>query len=62
MDIKRIEEYFREAIQEKAVYNKLEGYSEDKIFNWRKNRIKITRGEMIDVLWQLGIIDLIDKR
>ena len=58
MDYTKIEKLFLEAINQLAVYNKLEGYSEDNIYNWRKGRKKYTKGEMLDVLSQLGIITI----
>jgi uncharacterized protein YnzC (UPF0291/DUF896 family) len=53
-----LEKLFLESINELAVYNKLQGISEDQIYNWRKGRKKYTRGEMLDVLSQLGIITI----
>lgn len=53
-----LEKLFVQAIQEMAIYKKLEGYSEDKIYNWRTGRKKYTRAEILDVLSQLGIISI----
>jgi hypothetical protein len=53
----QIEKLFFETIEETAIYNKLEGISEDKIYNWRKGRgRKPTIGEMLDVLYQMNKI------
>jgi hypothetical protein len=55
----QIEKLFFETIEETAIYNKLEGISEDKIYNWRKGRgRKPTTGEMLDVLYQLDRIEV----
>lgn len=58
MENSTLEKFFLEAIAEMAVYKKLDGISEDQIYNWRKGRKKYTRGEMLDVLSQLGIISI----
>jgi hypothetical protein len=58
MEKSRLEKLFLEAISEMAVYKKLEGISEDQIYNWRKGRKKYTQGEILDVLSQLGIISI----
>jgi hypothetical protein len=58
MENSRLEKLFLEAISEMAVYKKLEGISEDQIYNWRKGRKKYTQGEILDVLSQLGIISI----
>lgn len=55
----QIEKLFFETIEETAIYNKLEGISEDKIYNWRKGRgRKPTLGEMLEVLYQLNKISI----
>lgn len=60
MTTSQIEELFLIAIQEKAIYNKLEGITEDKIYNWRKERgVKPTTGDMLNVLYQLNKITII---
>ena len=56
MTFTELEPLFLEAISEMAVYKKLDGFSEDQIYNWRKGRAKYTKGDMLDVLSQLGII------
>jgi hypothetical protein len=57
MTTQQIEVLFFEIIKEKAIYNKLEGISEDKLYNWRKGRgAKPTIGDMINVLYQLNKI------
>lgn len=59
MTEKSVEVLFFTHLEEKAIYNKLEGISEDKIYNWRKGRgRKPTFGEMLEVLWQLGKIEI----
>ena len=58
MEKSTLEKLFLEAIAEMAVYKKLEGISEDQIYNWRKGRKKYTQGEILDVLSQLGIISI----
>jgi hypothetical protein len=55
----QIEKLFFETIEETAIYNKLEGISEDKIYNWRKGRgRKPSTGEMLEVLYQLEKIEV----
>lgn len=54
MTTEQIEALFNAAIEEKAIYNQLQGISEDKIYNWRKGRgAKPTIGDMLNVLYQL---------
>lgn len=53
-----IKEAFFKAIQEKAIYKKLQGISDDKIYNWLNDRQKPTVGDMINVLHQLGYLEL----
>jgi hypothetical protein len=59
----QIKNVFLEAIQEKAVYNKLEGITENQIYNWRRNRTTPSIGDMLGVLYQLNKISIsfIDK-
>ncbi len=60
MTTDQIKSLFFASIEEKAVYNKLEGISEDKIYNWRKGRgNKPTIGDMLNVLYQLKLIKII---
>ena len=62
MTPEQIKILFEEAIQEKAVYNKLEGISRNLIYNWNNNRgAKPTVGDMINVLYQLNLIEIIDS-
>lgn len=60
MTLTEIKALFAEVIEEKAIYQKLEGISEDTVYNWRKGRGKKppTTGQMLDVLWQLGKIKI----
>ena len=45
---------FEEAIQEKAVYNKLEGITRNQIYNWLNDRgQKPNLGNMLNFLYQL---------
>ena len=59
----QIKNVFLEAIQEKAIYNKLEGITENQIYNWRRNRTTPSIGDMLGVLYQLNKISIsfIDK-
>jgi len=60
MTTDQIKSLFAAAIEEKAVYNKLEGISEDKIYNWRKGRgNEPTIGDMLNVLYQLKLVKII---
>ena len=59
MTKQEIEVLFNEAIKTMAIDRRLEGVSKDVIYNWRKNRGNPpTTGKMIDVLWQLGKIEV----
>ncbi|MBW4362492.1 hypothetical protein [Flavobacterium taihuense] len=59
MTTEQIEVLFYSAIEEKAIYKKLKDISEDKIYNWRKNRgSKPTIGDMLNVLYQLDKITI----
>jgi hypothetical protein len=60
MTPEQIKILFEEAIQEKAVYNKLEGITRNHIYNWLNNRgPKPTTGDMINVLYQLKKVNLV---
>lgn len=55
-----IEELFYETITKtRALYNKIDGYTEDMIYNWKTvpQRKKPTLGDMLSVLYQLGLIE-----
>lgn len=54
----QIETLFFEAIQEKAIYNKLEGITENQIYNWRKQRTTPNIGDMLGILYQLKLISI----
>ncbi len=54
-----IDELFNETIQKtKALYNKVEGFSEDTIYNWKKGRTTPTLGDKLSVLYQMNLITL----
>lgn len=59
MTTKEIDVLFEEVISKKAIYTQLEGISEDKIYNIRKGRIKITLGDKLNILYQLKRIEII---
>lgn len=60
MTTEEIEKLFFPIIEETAIYKKLTNISEDKIYNWRKGRgRKPTLGEMLEVLYELGYIELV---
>lgn len=50
---------FYYVIQEKAIYNKLEGISRNTVFNWLNERSTPTVGDMLNVLYQLGKINIV---
>ena len=58
MTITQIQELFFRTIQEKAIYNKLEGISRNTVFNWLNNRSTPTIGDMLNVLHQLKKIEV----
>ncbi len=50
---------FEQAIQEKAVYNKLEGITRNQIYNWLNDRgQKPNLGNILNVLYQLKKIEI----
>lgn len=54
-----IEKLFFETIQARGIHNRLNGITEDKIYNWRKGRgAKPHLGEMLQVLYQLNLIKI----
>lgn len=53
-----IKELFYRAIQEKAVYNKLDNISRNQVYNWNEKRTTPTLGNMLEVLYQLKLINL----
>ena len=54
----QIEALFHEVIQEKAIYNKLEGISRNTVFNWISKRTIPSIGDMLGVLYQLKKIEV----
>ena len=63
MTTEQIETLFFETINNKeaygkALYNQLEGVTENQIYNWRKQRTKPTIGDMLNVLYQLNKIQI----
>lgn len=57
MTTQEIEELFNETIQKtRALANKVEGFSEDTIYNWRKGRTTPKLGDMLSILYQLNLI------
>lgn len=52
----QIDQLFDQVIAQKAIYKKIEGMTEDKIYNWRKGRITPTLGDKLCVLYQLKLI------
>ena len=62
MTTDKIKELFFIAIQEKAIYNKLEGITRNQIYNWLNNRgAAPTTGNMLDVLHQLKRIKIAEN-
>lgn len=63
MTTEQIEILFTEAINQKepygkALYNRLEGVTENQIYNWRNQRTKPSIGDMLNVLYQLNKISV----
>jgi hypothetical protein len=53
----QIEELFKETIfKNRYIHNKVNGFSKDTIYNWRKGRTSPRIGEMLSVLYQLNLI------
>jgi hypothetical protein len=53
---------FNQVIQQRGIYNKLEGITENMIYNWRNGRGKKPDiGTMLGVLWQLNLITIHGK-
>lgn len=57
----QIQELFNQVIQEKAIYNKLEGITRNTVFNWLNNRSAPTIGDMLNVLYQLKKIKVTES-
>jgi len=53
-----ITELFNDSLKERAVYKRLVGFSEDHIYNFRKGRTTATLGDMLSILYQLGLITI----
>lgn len=54
-----INELFTETIHKtRALYNKIEGFSEDTIYNWKKGRTTPTLGDKLSVLYQMNLINI----
>jgi ribosomal protein S8 len=53
-----ITELFYKAIQEKAVYNKIENISRNQVYNWNEKRTIPSLGNMLEVLFQLKLINV----
>ena len=55
----QINELFNDTIHNtRALYNKIEGFSEDTIYNWKKGRTIPTLGDKLSVLYQLNLINI----
>lgn len=53
---------FNEVIKKRGIYHKLEGVTENMIYNWRKGRGKKPDiGTMLGVLFQLNLITIHGK-
>lgn len=60
MTTDQIEKLFIDTIQEKAIYKKLIGINEDKIYNWRTGRKTAPNlGDMLNVLYQMKKISIV---
>lgn len=57
----QIKDLFFITIQEKALYNKLEGISRNSIFNWLNERSVPSIGDMLNVLYQLKKISITEN-
>jgi hypothetical protein len=63
MTTEQIEILFYKTINNKeaygnALYNQLDGVTENQLYNWRKKRTKPTIGDMLNVLYQLKKIEV----
>lgn len=58
MDAKQIEEIFYIIIEKRGISEKLQGISKDVIYHWRKKDRSVTIGDMLNVLYQVGVIDI----
>lgn len=66
MTTEQIEKLFHETINNKeaygkALYNQLKGVTENQLYNWRKKRTKPSIGDMLNVLYQLKKISVIQN-
>jgi hypothetical protein len=57
MTVVEIHELFEDTVMNtRALYNKVEGYSEDTIYNWKTKRTQPKLGDMLSILYQLNLI------
>lgn len=61
MTKQEIELLFNQVIQEKAIYNKLEGITRNTVFNWLNKRSTPGVGDMLNVLYQLNKIKITEN-
>ncbi|OYX86815.1 MAG: hypothetical protein B7Y83_00310 [Flavobacteriales bacterium 32-34-25] len=63
MTTEKINELFEKAIDKnkRIPISKLQGISNDKIYNWRNGRNIPTIGDKLNLLWQLGKIKITEN-
>ena len=58
----QIQELFNETLHKtKALHNKVQDFSEDTLYNWRKGRTTPKLGDMLSILYQLKLIKVEDN-
>ncbi|OJX55561.1 MAG: hypothetical protein BGO88_04930 [Flavobacterium sp. 38-13] len=58
MDKQKIEDMFSSAINERGISEKLDGISKFVIYKWRNNKSQPSFGDKLNVLYQLGKIEI----
>lgn len=58
MDLEKIDNLFSSAINERGISEKLNGFSKFVIYKWRHNKAQPSLGDKLNVLYQLGKIEI----
>ena len=53
-----IKELFTDTLKTRALYNKVEGFTENIVYNWKAGRTEPTLGDMLSILYQLNLIKI----
>lgn len=58
MTTEKINQLFEAALLEEIKVLELDGITKDHVYNWRKGRKIATMGDKLNLLWQLGKIQI----